>query len=95
MRPIDVLKIRLEVGIIPRERANLESCVLWRERGVDHQQGVNGRVAGRWSEATDVAEERLKGIIAADVVRDRVGDRHILETAGRDLEIIVRVTPRP
>ena len=92
MRSIDVLKIRLEVGVVPRERVDREIHVLFRERGVDHQLGISGGLARRRGEVA--GEEGLQGIITADVVRNGIGDLHILETTGRDLVIVRRVTPR-
>ena len=91
MRPVYVLKIRLEAGIVPCEGVDREIHVRFRERGVDLQLRVWGLSAGgvKWR------EEGLKGIVTADAVRDGVGEREILETAGRDLEIACRVTPRP
>ena len=95
MRSINVLKIRLEAGIVPREGASREIHVRFRKRGVDHQLGVYGQCTGRWGEAVPEREERLEGVITTDMVWDGVGDRDILETAGRDLEIVCRITPRP
>jgi len=91
MRPIDVLKIRLKAGVVPRERVDREIHVLFRERGVDHQLGVWDWCARRRGE---VGEEGLQSIITADAVRDGIGELDILETAGRDLVIVRWVTPR-
>ena len=96
MRPINVLKIRLEAGKVPREGIDREIHVRFRERSVYHQLGVYGQCTGWWGEAAvPKREERLKGVITTDMVWGGVGDRDILETAGRDLEIVRRVTPRP
>jgi hypothetical protein len=92
MRAVDVLEIGLEVGIVPGERVDREIYVLFRERGVDHQIDVYGLPG---NEGEHSSEEGLKDIISADAVRDGVSDSHILETAGSDLEIVFRVTPRP
>jgi len=89
VRPVDVLKVRLEAGIVPREGADHEIHFRFCECGVDHQRGVHGRCAGQWGDV------KLRGIITADVVWDGVRDRHILETAGINLEIVCWVTPRP
>jgi len=95
MRPIDVLQIRLEAGIVPLEGAGGEVHVCFREGGVEHQLGVHGRCAGRYGGAVPQHEERLKGITTTDAMWDGVRDRDILETAGSDLEIVCWVTPRP
>lgn len=92
MRPIDVLKVRLEVGVVPSERVDCEIHVFFCHRGVDHQLGVSSGLARRRGEVG--GEERLQSIVTADVVRNGIGDHHILETAGRDLVIVRRVTPR-
>ena len=36
----------------------------------------------------------MKSIIPANAVGDRVGKHDVLETTGRDLEVIIWITPR-
>ena len=88
MWPIETSKIRLEAGKVPSKRVDRVIHILFRERGVDHQVG---RHAGHCE--SGYTEERLKGVVTADVVRDGVGDLYVLETTGGDLEIVVWVTP--
>ena len=91
MRPTDAFKIRLKADIIPRERIHIVIHDRFRERGVDHQEGVH-----RWhSGGVDSKEEGLNGEIPADVVRDWIGDSDILESTGGNLEVVRWITPRP
>ena len=90
MRPTDAFKIRLKADIIPRERIHIEIHNRFRERGVDHQEGVH-----RWrSRGVDSKEEGLNGEIPADVVRGGVGESDILEATGGNLEVVCWITPR-
>ena len=91
MWPRDALKVWLEAVKVPREPVNRSIHIRLREREVDPSLAVHPR---RWGEAVH-RREGSKGIITADVMRDRVGDRDILETSGGDLVIVIRITPRP
>ena len=91
MRPGGTLKICLEVNKVPRKRVHVVIHIRSRQRRVYQQQRV-GRYAGDGDYYETVG---LKSEVAADVVRDGVGESDIFETASRDLEIILWVTPRP
>ena len=90
MRSKDTLCIRLKVEEIPPKRIHDEIHVCFRERRVEHQRGIQS-YAGR--DAVQSCKEGLEGVIPADVVRNGVGKPDVFETTGRDLEVIVRVTP--
>ena len=90
MRVGDALKMNLEVDVISRKRVHVGIHNRLRECGVDHQQGVYGRAG----EEQVSCGEGLKGKIATDVMGDRVGDFDVLEATGKDLVVVLRVTPR-
>ena len=90
VRPKDAFKIRLEVDIVSRKRVQVVIHARLREGRVDHHLGVYGRCAGD----NQSSEEGLEGIIAADVVRNQVGDSDVLETTSGDLEVVLWVTQR-
>ena len=89
MRVRRLLKMGLEPDIVSRKRVHGGIHDLSRERRVDQQHGVLIRYAWKLS-----CEERLKGVIAADVVRDGVGNFEVLKSTGGDLEVVLWVTPR-
>ena len=89
VRPGDTLKICLEVNKVPRKRVHVVIHIRSRQRCIDQQQRVC-RYAGDYYETVG-----LKSEVAADVMRDGVGESDIFETASRDLKIILWVTPRP
>ena len=89
MRSREVLKIRLEVGVIARKGVHSIIHIRLCESRVDHFLRVHTWRAGHY------IKEGLKREIAADVVRNGIGNFDILETTGEDLVIIVGVTPRP
>jgi len=91
VRPLDAFNESLKADVIPRERVHIEIHDLFRERGVDHQQGVHGRRSG----GVDAKEEGLNSEIPADVVRGGVGEFDILEATGGNLVVVRRITPRP
>ena len=91
MRPGDTLKICLEVNKVPRKRVHVVIHILSRQRRVDQQQRV-GRYAGEGDHYETVG---LESEVAADVMRDGIGEYDIFEAASRDLKIILWVTPRP
>jgi len=91
VRSEDVLEIRLEAGIVPGVVVKRYVHSVLRVRGVDHELGFH---SGWWSEAVRRGEERLKSVVAADVVRGGVGKHNILQTTGGDLVIIFGVAPR-
>jgi len=86
----DVLEIRLEVGIVPGVVVECYVHSRLRVRGVDHELGDH---SGWWTEAVHWCEERLKSVFTANVVRDGVGNRDVLQTTRGDLVIICGVTP--
>ena len=92
MRPgmgaVDVLEICLEVDVISRKRVDGIIDVLFAEGGVEKRRGSYGL-----GESRD--RNGLEGIVATDVMWDRIGDGDVLETAGRNLVVVFRVTPRP
>jgi len=92
MGSTDTLQISLEADIVTRERVYGEIHILRRESCVDHKQWVH-----RWRTGGDghSLKEGLKGIITANVVWDGISDLHVLETASRDLEVVLGVTPVP
>ena len=90
VRPKDAFKIRLEVDIVSRKRVQVVIHARLREGRVDQHLGVYGRCAGD----NQSSEEGSEGIIAADVVRNRVGDSDVLETTSGDLEVVLWVTQR-
>jgi hypothetical protein len=93
VRSVPALNKRLEFYIIPRERAHGVIDNFACERRVEHQRGVRiwwpvGAV-GRQACSTD-----LKGKIPAEVMRNGVGNPHVLEGTGGDVIIVTWVTPR-
>ena len=90
MRPEGGLEIRLKADVVPCERVHGVIHILRRERYINPVLGVHGRCA----RDAYSREEGSKGIITADVVRDRVSDCDILESTGEDLEVVLRVAPR-
>ena len=93
VRTAEVLKSRLEGNIIPwgYAQSGLDNCL--RKRRVEHQRGVKGwNACGGGPSWWKV---RIESIIPTDAVREGVCNHHILETAGTDLEVVIRVTPRP
>ena len=91
MGPREVLKVRLETGIIAREGVDGVIHIRLGEGRVDQRLRIYGWCA--WD--VDYAEEGLEGVITADVVGNGVGDSDILEATGEDLIVVRRVTPRP
>lgn len=90
MRSVPALNIRLKLYVIPRERAHGEIDNLARERRVEHQRGVwrwrpSGVIGGR---RRACSKEGLKGKIPADVMRNGVGNLHILESTGGDRIVV-------
>lgn len=91
MGPEEVLEVSLEAGVVTGEVVERNVHSRGRVTVVDHVRRINAN--GRRETAIRV-EERLEGVIAADFVRDGVSESDVLETAGRDLVIIVSITPR-
>ena len=91
VRTEDVLEVRLEAGVVSGVIVKGDIHGIGGVRVVDRQCGIN---TDRCAEAVGWREERLKGKVTADMMRDGVGDRNVLETASRDLVVIVCVTPR-
>lgn len=90
MRPKYTLRIRLEVEEIAPKRVQDKIDIVFGERGVEHQRGVQG-YAGR--DAKQSLKEGLEGVVATDVVWDGVGKPDVLEAAGRDLEVVIWIAP--
>jgi hypothetical protein len=88
VRSGEVLEVPLEVVVVPIERGKRVIDILLRERDVDRRGEIHGWCTGESSRVKEVGE------IAADVVRDGVGEQDVLETTGVDLVIVRRITPR-
>jgi hypothetical protein len=96
MWSVKALKIGLEAYVITRERAHGIIDNLARERCIEHQVGVRRwRAIGAKGRRPTCSKEWLEGKVPADVVRDGVGNPHILKPTGGDLIIIIWVTPTP
>ena len=94
MGPVPALNPRLERNVIPRERAHGIVNNFARERRVEHQVGVRRwrAVGAKWGRPS-CSKEGLKGEIPADIVRNGIGNLHILESAGGDFIVICWIAP--